>query len=282
MNVTLVVLAAGMGSRFGGLKQIEPITPDGKCLLDFSVYDAVRAGFNKVTFIIRRDIEEDFKRLVGNRIAERVDVDYVMQDMSALPKERVKPLGTAHAVLCCKDAVNTPFAIINADDYYGRHAFDGIYKHLTQAQAGQYAMVAYKLGNTVSLNGGVTRGVCEVVDGRLQRIVETRGINSDCVSTVTGERFTPDTAVSMNLWGLTPDVFGYLGKKFDLFMQNADLLKEEFLLPEVIFNAVREGYATVDVYRNSDQWYGVTYRDDLEDVRLAMNNYVKQGLYKGI
>lgn len=279
MDITLVVMAAGMGSRFGGLKQMEPITPDGKCLLDFSVYDAVRAGFNKVTFIIRQDIESDFKRIVGNRIAQKVDVGYVVQDTSVLPQGRTKPFGTAHAVLCCKDAVKTPFAIINADDYYGIHAYDEIYTHLTTAQARQYAMVTYRMGNTVSPNGGVTRGVCDIVGGKLKKIVETRGITQDCVSSVTGERFTPSTAVSMNLWGLTIDVFDYLESKYAEFLQTADLNKDEFLIPNVIFEAVRDGYADVSAYTNKDKWYGITYRDDLDEVRKALNSYIEQGLY---
>lgn len=282
MDVTLVVMAAGMGSRFGGLKQAEPVTPDGKALLDFSVYDAVKAGFNKVVFIIRRDIEDDFKRLVGNRIAQRVKAQYVFQDTSTLPAGRTKPFGTAHAVLCCKGAVDGPFAIINADDYYGQHAFVEIYKHLTTAQAGQYAMVAYQMGNTVSANGGVTRGVCQIVDGFLARIVETSGITADCVSQQTGERFTPNTAVSMNLWGLTTDVFDYLDKKYAEFLQTADLSKDEFLIPTVICDAVTDNYATVTAYSNTDKWYGMTYREDLADVRRALLDCIARGQYEGI
>lgn len=282
MDITLVVMAAGMGSRFGGLKQAAPVTPDGKCLLDFSVYDAVKAGFNKVVFIIRQDIEQDFKQLVGNRIAKRVDVQYVMQDMSALPAGRTKPFGTAHAVLCCKDAVQGPFAIINADDYYGAHAFNKIYKHLTAAKQGQYAMVAYQMGNTTSPNGAVTRGVCKVAHGKLVSIAETGGITHDCVSQSTGERFTPDTAVSMNLWGLTTDIFPYLECKFAQFKETADLSKDEFLIPTVIFDAVESGVADVTVYTNADKWYGMTYREDLDEVRKALAQLIQQGLYKGI
>lgn len=282
MDVTLVVMAAGMGSRFGGLKQVAPITPDGKCLLDFSVYDAVKAGFSKVVFIIRKDIEQDFKQLVGNRIAKRVAVQYVMQDMSVLPEGRTKPFGTAHAVLCCKDAVKDPFAIINADDYYGARAFDEIYKHLTTAKQGRYAMVAYQMGNTTSPNGGVTRGVCKVVDGKLAKIVETGGITHDCVSQSTGERFTPNTAVSMNLWGLTTDIFPYLENKFAQFKATADLSKDEFLIPNVIFDAVSDGVADVTVYTNADKWYGMTYREDLDEVRQAIARLIRQNLYDNI
>lgn len=282
MDITLVVMAAGMGSRFGGLKQVEPITSDGRCILDFSVYDAVRAGFNKVVFIIRKDIENDFKQLVGNRIAKQVNVEYVIQDTSILPQGRTKPFGTAHAVLCCKEVVKEPFAIINADDYYGSNAFSDIFKHLTQAQAGQYAMVAYQMGNTVSSNGGVTRGVCDIQDGKLKRIVETGGITNECVSTATGEKFTPTTAVSMNLWGLTPDIFPFLDGKFELFLQTANLNKDEFLIPTVIFEAVKENYAEVYAYTNKDKWYGITYREDLDEVRKALLGYVASGYYEGI
>lgn len=282
MNVTLVVMAAGMGSRFGGVKQMEPVTPDGKALLDFSVYDAVKAGFNKVVFIIRQDIADDFKRLVGNRIAKRVNVEYVIQDTSVLPQGRTKPFGTAHAILCCKDTVKEPFAVINADDYYGSHAFDEIYRHLTQAQAGQYAMVAYRLGNTVSPNGGVTRGVCRIENGKLTCIAETGNITSDCVSQATGEHFSKDTPVSMNLWGLTSDIFPFLEEKYAEFLNTANLSKDEFLIPTVIFQAVASNYATVTAYGNADKWYGITYREDLDEVRQAIGQYVKQGLYKGI
>ena len=282
MNATLVVMAAGMGSRFGGLKQMEPVTSDGKCLLDFSVYDAVRAGFDRVVFIIRKDIEGDFKTLVGNRISRKVAVDYVMQSTFVLPQGRTKPFGTGHAVLCCKNVVNEPFAIINADDYYGSHAFDEIYRHLIRASAGQYAMTSYKLGNTLSANGTVTRGVCSISDGYLVKITETAKINDKCVCEQTGERFSPDTDVSMNLWGLTPDIFPFLENKFRQFLQTADLSKDEFLIPTLIFDALQARYATVKAYGNSDKWYGVTYREDLAEVKRALSGFIQSGLYRDI
>lgn len=282
MNATLVVMAAGMGSRFGGLKQMEPVTSDGKCLLDFSVYDAVRAGFDRVVFIIRKDIEDDFKTLVGNRIARKVAVEYVMQSTDVLPQGRTKPFGTGHAVLCCKNVVNEPFAIINADDYYGSHAFDEIYRHLIRASVGQYAMTSYKLGNTLSANGTVTRGVCSISDGYLVKITETAKINDKCVCEQTGERFSPDTDVSMNLWGLTPDIFPFLENKFRQFLQTADLSKDEFLIPTLIFDALQSRYATVKAYGNSDKWYGVTYREDLAEVKRALSGFIQSGLYRDI
>ncbi len=279
MNITLVVMAAGMGSRFGGLKQAQPVTDDGRGLLDFSVYDAIKAGFNKVVFILRKEIEQDFKRLVGNRIADKVKAEYVLQDTSLLPKGRTKPFGTAHAVLCCKDTVKEPFAVINADDYYGKNAYLDIYNHLTSAQAGQYSMVAYLLGNTVSANGSVTRGVCDIRQGKLVSIKETYQITQDCVSLSTGERFSPSTAVSMNIWGLTCDVFDILQTEFDGFLNTANLQSDEFTLPSVIFSAVNRGKAEVQAYQSKDKWYGITHRADLEEVRKALSRFRAQGLY---
>ena len=279
MDITLVVMAAGMGSRFGGLKQAQPVTDDGRGLLDFSVYDAIKAGFNKVVFILRKEIEQDFKRLVGNRIADKVKAEYVLQDTSLLPKGRTKPFGTAHAVLCCKDTVKEPFAVINADDYYGKNAYLDIYNHLTSAQAGQYSMVAYLLGNTVSANGSVTRGVCDIRQGKLVSIKETYQITQDCVSLSTGERFSPSTAVSMNIWGLTCDVFDILQTEFDGFLNTANLQSDEFTLPSVIFSAVNRGKAEVQAYQSKDKWYGITHRADLEDVRKALSRFRAQGLY---
>ncbi len=279
MNITLVVMAAGMGSRFGGLKQAQPVTDDGRGLLDFSVYDAIKAGFNKVVFILRKESEQDFKRLVGNRIADKVKAEYVLQDTSLLPKGRTKPFGTAHAVLCCKDTVKEPFAVINADDYYGKNAYLDIYNHLTSAQAGQYSMVAYLLGNTVSANGSVTRGVCDIRQGKLVSIKETYQITQDCVSLSTGERFSPSTAVSMNIWGLTCDVFDILQTEFDGFLNTANLQSDEFTLPSVIFSAVNRGKAEVQAYQSKDKWYGITHRADLEEVRKALSRFRAQGLY---
>lgn len=279
MDITLVVMAAGMGSRFGGLKQAQPVTDDGRGLLDFSVYDAIKAGFNKVVFILRKEIEQDFKRLVGDRIADKVKAEYVLQDTSLLPKGRTKPFGTAHAVLCCKDTVKEPFAVINADDYYGQNAYLDIYNHLTSAQAGQYSMVAYLLGNTVSANGSVTRGVCDIRQGKLVSIKETYQITQDCVSLYTGERFSPSTAVSMNIWGLTCDVFDILQKEFDGFLNTANLQSDEFTLPSVIFSAVNRGKAEVKAYQSKDKWYGITHRADLEEVRKALSRFRAQGLY---
>ena len=284
MKTTLVVMAAGMGSRFGGLKQAEPITPDGKCILDFSVYDAVKAGFDKTVFIIREDMEADFKRLVGDRIAGRTDVEYVLQDMKELPEGRTKPFGTAHAILCCADVVKEPFAIINADDYYGHNAFFDIQKHLAGAKDGEYAMTAYHLGNTLSKNGTVSRGICETKDGYLEKVTEVTKIAPDGSYEQDGKKVVlpADTPVSMNLWGLTPDIFDILKEEYKKFLSSANLMKDEFFIPSVISKALEEGKATVRVFRNADKWYGITYREDLGEVKEAIGGYIHDGLYEGI
>ncbi len=284
METTLVVMAAGMGSRFGGLKQAEPVTADGKGILDFSVYDAKKAGFSKVVFIIREDMAEDFKELVGNRIAKNIAVEYVFQDMSVLPEGRKKPFGTGHAIYCCKDVVKEPFAIINADDYYGANAFYDIQKHLSTAGKGEFAMTAFHLGNTLSKNGTVSRGICETENGYLKKVTEMTKIYSDGSYEKDGYRYTltKDVPVSMNLWGLTPDIFEILEEEFSAFLANADLMKDEFFIPSVISKALETGRATLKVFKNADKWYGITYREDLAEVKEAIGGYVNDGLYEGI
>lgn len=284
METTLVVMAAGMGSRFGGLKQAEPVTEDGKGILDFSVYDAKKAGFSKVVFIIREDMADDFKELVGNRIAKNIAVEYVFQDMSVLPEGRKKPFGTGHAIYCCKDVVKEPFAIINADDYYGSNAFYDIQKHLSAAGKGEFAMTAFHLGNTLSKNGTVSRGICETEGGYLKKVTEYTKINSDGSYVQNGDmgEFAHDVPVSMNLWGLTPDIFDILEEEFAAFLANADLMKDEFFIPSVISKALDTGKATVKVFKNADKWYGITYREDLAEVKEAIGGYINDGLYEGI
>lgn len=279
-------MAAGMGSRFGGIKQIEPITPDGRVILDFSVYDAIKAGFDNVVFIIRRDIEEDFKKAIGDRLAEKIDVSYVYQDCSNLPEGRKKPWGTTHAVLCCKDAVKNPFVIINADDYYGANAFTQIHDYLTKSEGTDFSMVPYTVKRTLSDNGAVTRGVCQLENGYLKEIVEVQKINSDLtyLDEASGEWLTlpDDTVVSMNIWGLTPDVFPLLEAEYNEFLATADLQKGEILIPNSMQRFIAEGKATVYAMPNDDQWYGITYKEDLPKVKEAINKYVEEGLYPGI
>jgi UTP-glucose-1-phosphate uridylyltransferase len=277
-------MAAGMGSRFGGLKQTEPITSDGKVILDFSVYDAIRAGFSKVVFIIREDIYADFKTLVGDRIEKFVEVEYVFQDLSVLPKGRTKPFGTGHAILCCKGKVNEPFAIIIADDYYGQNAFFEIQKHLAAAKQGEYAMVAYRLKNTLSENGSVSRGVCEEENGYLKSVTEIKEIYLDGSCTIGGEKKIIDenALISMNLWGLTPDIFDLLEKEYQYFLEHANLLKDELYIPSVISKAVVTGRASVKMFKTLDRWYGITYREDLKEIKKSIGEYIKNGLYEGI
>lgn len=283
-DITLVVMAAGMGSRFGGLKQAESITPDGKAIIDFSVFDAKKAGFTKVVFIIREDMKDDFIRLVGSRIEKTIKTEYVMQDSSQLPQGRTKPFGTGHAILCCKDSVKEPFAIINADDYYGSNAFFEMAEHLKNANPGEFAMTAYELSNTLSPNGTVSRGVCSVENGFLTDVTEVTKINSDMTCVMDGKDVTLDakTPVSMNLWGLTPDVFEQIEKDYQTFLKEADLSKDEFFIPTIINNMAKSGKATIKVYTNKDKWYGITYREDLPELKEAIGGYINAGLYEGI
>ena len=283
-DITLVVMAAGMGSRFGGLKQAESITSDGKAIIDFTVFDAKKAGFTKVVFIIRDDMAEDFKELVGNRIEKTIKVEYVYQDMKDIPQGRKKPFGTSQAILCCKGTVNEPFAIVNADDYYGANAFYEIAQHLRNAENGDFAMVAYELGNTVSPNGTVSRGVCEVKNDKLETVKEVLKIYSDMTydKEVGKGTFSPDTLVSMNLWGVTPFVFETLEKQYKEFLTNANIQKDEFQIPVSIGRMVTDGLVTVKVYRNKDKWYGITYREDLPELKEVIKRYINEGLYEGI
>lgn len=283
-KATLVVMAAGMGSRFGGLKQMEPIGPNGEVLLDFSVYDAVKAGFDKVVCIIKPEIEKDFRQLVGDRLAKRVEVEYVFQTMEHIPEGRVKPWGTAHAVLCCKDVVHEPFAVINADDYYGRNAYTALYAHLTQAVGYDFCMVAYELAKTLTENGTVARGVCDIADGYLQNITERTKIKGFSY-TEDGETWLPlpqDTLVSMNLWGFTPAIFADLEAGFADFLQSDNLQKAEYFLPFVVDTLIKSDKAAVKALPNADQWYGMTYREDKIPVVTAMQSMIKEGYYNGI
>lgn len=289
-DATLVVLAAGMGSRFGGLKQVEPVGPAGQALLDFSVYDAKKAGFNKVVFIIKHAIEKEFKELVGKRIEKMIDVEYAFQETDMLPigfncpEDRVKPWGTAHAIYCCKDIVKTPFAVINADDYYGKNAFKQIYEHL-KAQKGDYCMVGFRLCNTLTENGSVSRGVCTVEDGALKAVTERTKI-IDCKYTEDDVNWIPlpkDTVVSMNMWGFTPDVFDYITRDLNDFLEEKiNVPKAEFYLPTVVSNVINRKQKRVSVLVAEDKWYGVTYKEDKQNVVDAITAKVNAGEYDGI
>lgn len=290
-DITLVVMAAGMGSRFGGLKQIEPIGKNGEVLLDFSVYDAVKAGFTKVVFVIKHAIEDDFKAMVGKRIAKRVKVEYVFQETDALPEgytcpdDRTKPWGTAHAILCCKDVVKEPFAVVNADDFYGRSAFIKMAQFL-KSDTADYCMVGFRLQNTLTENGYVSRGVCETENGELRSVTERTKI-SDCKYTEDdGKSWTaldPQTVVSMNLWGFRPDIFGYIEDGFKVFLnERINEPKSEYYLPSVVSSLIESGEKSVKVLVAEDKWYGVTYKEDKQNVVDAVEKMVNGGLYEGM
>ena len=286
-NATLVVMAAGMGSRFGGLKQIAPVGRNGEAILDFSVYDAIEAGFNKVVFVINHRIENDFKELVGRRIEKKVKVEYVFQEKEYLPngfvcpKERVKPWGTGHAILMCSDIINEPFAVINADDFYGKTAFRKIYDYLAE-QTENYCMVGFRLANTLTENGHVSRGVCETENGFLTNITERTKI-IDCKYTeddVNWVPLSPDTVVSMNMWGFTPDIFGYLKREFDKFLEEKlTVEKSEFYLPSAVDTLIKSGEKKAKVLVAEDKWYGVTYKEDKEAVVAAIGEKIDNGEY---
>ncbi len=288
-HATLVIMAAGMGSRFGGLKQAEPVGKNGEAIVDYAVYDAVKAGFDKVVFVIKHEIEEDFKTLVGNRIEKMVKVEYAFQEKTDLPggfvcpETRVKPWGTGQAILSCKNLVNEPFAVINADDYYGKSAFVSLYNELKKQAQGEYCMVGFKLVNTLTENGTVSRGVCLQEDGYLKDVNEVTKIK-DCKAfddegNVTDE-FSPDTLVSMNMWGLTPDIFGYLEEDFKLFLKdNINEPKAEFFIPKEIDALIKRGEKKVRVLSSDDRWYGVTYREDKQSVVDAIAEMTAKGMY---
>lgn len=290
-HATLVVMAAGMGSRFGGLKQLEPVGRNGEVILDFSVYDALAAGFDKVVFVIKHQIEDDFKRIVGDRISKKVKVEYAFQEIDDLPDgftapaERTKPWGTAQAILCCKDLVNEPFVVVNADDYYGKSAFVKMYDYLKK-ETGNYAMVGFRLSNTLTENGTVSRGVCKEENGFLTYIEERTKIDSSCRYTADGENWIqmePDTVVSMNMWGFTPDIFTHLHTYFVNFLKESlEVPKSECLLPMAVAQLIYNNRKQVAVLVAEDKWYGVTYKEDKEAVVAAISALEKQGLYNNM
>ena len=297
-NPELVIMAAGMGSRYGGLKQIDKVDDAGHIIIDYSIYDAIRAGFRDVTFIIKKEIEKDFRDVMDAHLAGKdINVKYVYQELDKLPKGfsvpegRRKPWGTAHALLCCLGTVDAPFAVINADDYYGANAFTKIYEFLKNTNDEgkyHYAMVGYRIKNTVTEQGTVSRGICKSDENSmLTEIVERTkiGINGDTIYyTEDGVDTTldPDTLVSMNLWGFTPSYLEECAKRFPAFLEE-NLLKNpekcEFFLPGVVSELIKEGKADVKVLDNSDKWYGVTYKEDKKDVVNAFKALKAQGVY---
>lgn len=288
-KATLVVMAAGMGSRFGGLKQLEPMGKGGQALLDFSVYDAKEAGFTKVVFIIKHEIEKDFKELVGKRVEKLIDVEYVFQETDMLPQEytcpegRIKPWGTGHAIYCCRNTVKTPFAVINADDYYGKSAFKKIFECLKEYPE-DYCMVGFRLQNTLTENGTVSRGVCEIENGFLNSVTERTKIKDCKYEDESGNWISlpQDTVVSMNMWGFTPDVFGFVESGLKKFLdEKITEEKSEFYLPSVVSGCIEGEEKRVRVLVAEDKWYGVTYKEDKKTVSDAMNEKIANGEYKG-
>lgn len=291
MSFTLVVLAAGMGSRYGGLKQIDPVGPAGETVLDYAVFDAVRAGFTRVVFVIRRDFEALFREKIGARYAGRIRVDYVFQSLDALPPGftppagREKPWGTGHAVWCARDAVRENFAVINADDFYGADSFAQLARFLGAARSAEFAMVGFRLANTLSEHGTVSRGVCAVaVGGALQSIVEQTSIAPADIGG--GKKFSGEEIVSMNCWGFTPALFAGLDAQFRGFLAQVaggvaalDPLKAEFYLPASVSTMVARGEATVRVLPTESAWFGVTYREDKPRVSAAIADLVGTGKY---
>ncbi len=295
---TLVILAAGLSSRYGGLKQIEPIGPGGEFLIDYSVYDAVRAGFRRVVFLIAPGMQRDFEEAIGRRVCGHVETVYAYQSLEMLPEGftvpegRVRPWGTAHALLCCREVVDGPFAMINADDFYGAGAFRMMYDYLRSvdldAEPPRFSMVGYRLGNTVTDSGRVCRGACRTSSGRLQSINELTWVvktpDGPAYSLDGGATLRPlagDTTVSMNFWGFTPALFGEIERRFPVFLREGlnDNPQAEMLVPNLVGELLREGRCTVDVMRSEDVWHGMTYREDKQEVVSAISGLIAAGEY---
>lgn len=295
MQPTLVIMAAGIGSRYGGLKQIEPVGPAGEIMLDYSVFDASREGFTKFVFIIRHDLEKDFKTIVSSHFARQLRVEYVFQELTDLPadfsvpNDREKPWGTAHAILCCRDMVHDPFAVINADDFYGRQAYHVLGNYLRQLSPHDtnYAMVGFRLRNTLSNHGHVTRGICEVDSrGTLAKVTERFKVEK----TAGGARYADekgqwidlkgDEIASMNMFGFAPGIFAFLEQKFPAFLTGAmDNLKAEFLIPAIVDTLIQEQRITMQVLETPEKWFGVTYKKDRAEVTANIRKLITDGVY---
>lgn len=299
MKTTLIIMAAGIGSRFGGgIKQLAQMGPGGEIIMDYSIYDAKEAGFDKVVFIIRKDIEQEFRRVIGDRIGRHIEVEYVFQELDDLPEGykvpegRTKPWGTGQAILCSKDVVKEPFVIINADDYYGKEAFVKLHDYLVsqpeKKKEFEMGMAGFVLKNTLSDNGAVTRGICEAdKEGILTKVIETTGICRDdsgrivCDNPEVQKWITEEDRVSMNMWAGYPEFIEYLEAGFCEFLQNqkGDPCKKEYLLPTIVDKLIHEGRARVKVLDTQDKWFGVTYKEDKPAVENAFKNLIAQGVY---
>lgn len=295
-DITLMILAAGMGSRFGGLKQIEPMGPNGEFIIDYSVYDAIKAGFNKIIFLIKEENYDVFKETIGRRVEPHIHVEYCFQKNDnipigyEIPETRTKPLGTAHAILCCIDKVKEPFMMINADDFYGRDAFikgAEFLKNITEKKPHAYGLIGYLVKNTITEHGAVKRGICQVEGNKLLKLTESsvEKINTEIIAKpLSGkEPFKVDEndTVSMNMLLFTPSIFNYIKEKFPEYLKKHqhDINTCEFLIPELLFESIEENYATVEVIPTSASWYGVTYKEDLEGVKSALKELVEKNEY---
>jgi len=293
MQTTLLIMAAGIGSRFGGgIKQLEPVDEANHIIMDYSIHDAIEAGFNHIIFIIRKDIEKEFKEVIGDRIEvicreHGVTVDYAFQDINeipgTLPEGRTKPWGTGQAVLAAKDVLKTPFIVINADDYYGKEGFRAVHEYLVKGE--EACMAGFVLKNTLSENGGVTRGICRM-DGEknLTEVVETKNIVKTADGAeADGKALDVDSLVSMNMWGLTPDFLKTLEVGFEEFFERevpGNPLKAEYLIPTFIGELLKDGRITVKVLPTNDTWYGMTYREDVEAVKESFRRMLDEGVYR--
>ena len=288
-DITLVVLAAGIGSRFGGLKQMEPVGPNGEFIIDYSVYDAIKAGFNKIVFVIKKEMYNDFKETIGKRIENKINVQYAFQDITDIPsdvtiiKDRIKPLGTGHALYCARSKVNEPFGVISADDFYGRDAFEILANSLINKK--EYSVICYKIFNTLTKNGSVKRGVCFTNDNKLEAITESK---VDLIDNVIigipldgGAEFTLDKEhpVSMLIYGLQPDIFNYINNDMSKFFCTDDaLLTGEYLLPSILDKMLKEGN-NINYYKTDAVWQGITYISDLEKLKNHINTLITQKEY---
>lgn len=292
-ELTLLVMAAGMGSRFGGLKQIEPMGPNGEFLIDYSVYDAIKAGFKKIVFIIKEENYDLFKETIGKRVEDKINTSYVFQDMMSLPEgctvveDREKPWGTAHAIWCARNDISGPFAIVNADDFYGYDAYRVMANFLDSKSDNEYSLVGYKVENTLTENGAVKRGVCEVENGYLTSLIESnvRKENGEIIATPLDGRdsfvIKEDTLVSMNMLGFDLSIFKYINDTFKEFQdKNKDnLLKCEYLIPDVLERATLEGFSKTRVLSTTAVWEGVTYKEDKEPVQKRIRKRIENGEY---
>jgi len=288
-NITLLIMAAGMGSRYGGLKQLDAIGPSGETIIDYSVYDAIKAGFTKVVFIIRKDFEQEFKSKITDKYEGQIQVEFAFQDLNDLPDEftcpegREKPWGTGHAIFSARDVINEPFVAINGDDFYGRESFKVVADYYRKG-ANSFSMVAFKLDKTLSSFGGVTRGLCTVNDEKLNTVIETADLQKTDYGVSSNRDIELDGSepVSMNVWGFTPILFKYLEEKFVEFLsENGTEMKSEYLIPSVVNELIQSGQETVHVLRSGATWFGVTYKEDKPYVEGEIEKLVNKGEYPG-